>query len=162
MRRRFPQSSCTSVGMKNRRVVCLSGDRRAAPSIQARVRPWCLNSVCGGSSIFGVGRLTELASEQSRGAHLYLIANDGGGSGGDPPVKKPSKVNLQGQGWLFCGNHWNFDVISNGNVAENRLPGPVSLVGVGKQMFLERKGMGNICAVASQPPSSLKERLCGP
>lgn len=60
-------------------------------------------------------------------------------AGGDPPVKKPSKVNLQGQGWLFCGNHWNFDVISNDNVAENRLPEPVSLAVVGKKVFLERK-----------------------
>jgi hypothetical protein len=60
-------------------------------------------------------------------------------AGGDPPVKKPSKVNLQGQGWLFSGNHWNFDVISNDNVAENRLPEPVSLAMVGKKVFLERK-----------------------
>jgi hypothetical protein len=66
------------------------------------------------------------------------LAESGGGSGGDPPVKKPSKVNLQGQGWLFSGNHWNFDVISNDNEPENRLPGPVSLAGVGKNMFLER------------------------
>jgi hypothetical protein len=68
-----------------------------------------------------------------------------GGSGGDPPVKKPSKVNLQGQGWrgergwLFSGNDWNSDVISNDNVAENRLPEPVSLAVVGKKVFLERK-----------------------
>jgi hypothetical protein len=40
---------------------------------------------------------------------------------------------------LFSGNHWNFDVISNGNVAENRLPGPVSLAVVGKKVLLERK-----------------------
>jgi len=40
---------------------------------------------------------------------------------------------------VVSGNHWNLDVISNGNVAENRLPGPVSLAVVGKKVFLERK-----------------------
>jgi hypothetical protein len=98
--------------------------------------------VCGESSIFGDGRhgrLTELASEQSRRAHF--LAN--GDSEGDPPVKKPSKLNFKGQGWLFSGYHWNFDVISNSKVAENCLAGPVPFARVGKNMFLERKAHGN-------------------
>jgi len=39
---------------------------------------------------------------------------------------------------LFSGNQWNFDVISYGNVAENRLAGPVPIAGVGKQAILDR------------------------
>jgi len=53
--------------------------------------------------------------------------------------RSPPKSISKGQGWwLVSDNHWNFDVISNANVAENRLAEPVPLAGLGKHAIFQR------------------------
>jgi Na+-transporting NADH:ubiquinone oxidoreductase subunit NqrF len=97
--------------------------------------------VCGGSSIFGVGRLIDRPSWRPSRAEERTFSKIRR-LGRRSTCQEALKVNLQGQGWrgwLFSGNDWNSDVISNDNVAENRLPEPVSLAMVGKKVFLERK-----------------------